>query len=169
MTKRAIAGRCSTQRCPADHAAIDDREWTRSHLVRLRITVKDREPTGATEVRRAARAFIEMKSRVERTIEQRTTMLAGVSHDLRTPLTRMRLELAMLGDNPETKGLADDISEMERMIEGYLAFARGEGSEAPTPTGLGSLIAEGERAALEFLRRRAALVSAPALVRQDAP
>jgi two-component system osmolarity sensor histidine kinase EnvZ len=69
-------------------------------------------------------------------------MLAGVSHDLRTPLTRMRLELAMLGDSADAKAFADDIAEMERMIEGYLAFARGEGSETPTPTGLGSLVAE---------------------------
>ncbi len=106
------------------------------------IDVPEYRPEGAAEVRQAARAFLLMRERLSRQITQRTEMLAGVSHDLRTPLTRMRLELAMLGDNPETKGLADDISEMERMIEGYLAFARGEGSEAPTPTGLGSLIAE---------------------------
>ena len=106
------------------------------------IDVPNYHPEGAAEVRQAARAFLLMRERLSRQINQRTEMLAGVSHDLRTPLTRMRLELAMLGDNPETKGLADDISEMERMIEGYLAFARGEGSEAPTPTGLGSLVAE---------------------------
>lgn len=106
------------------------------------IDVPEYRPEGAAEVRQAARAFLLMRERLSRQITQRTEMLAGVSHDLRTPLTRMRLELAMLGDNPEAKGLADDISEMERMIEGYLAFARGEGSEAPTPTGLGSLVAE---------------------------
>ncbi|MSP47926.1 MAG: HAMP domain-containing protein [Alphaproteobacteria bacterium] len=99
-------------------------------------------PEGAAEVRQAARAFLLMRERLIRQITQRTEMLAGVSHDLRTPLTRMRLELAMLGDNPDAKGIADDVAEMERMIEGYLAFARGEGSEMPTPTGLGSLVAE---------------------------
>ena len=99
-------------------------------------------PEGAMEVRQASRAFLLMRERLSRQITQRTEMLAGVSHDLRTPLTRMRLELAMLGDNPDAKGIADDIAEMERMIEGYLAFARGEGSETPTPTGLGTLVAE---------------------------
>ena len=106
------------------------------------IDVPDYRPEGAAEVRQAARAFLLMRERLVRQITQRTEMLAGVSHDLRTPLTRMRLELAMLGDSQDVKGLADDIAEMERMIEGYLAFARGEGSEAPTPTGLGSLVAE---------------------------
>jgi two-component system osmolarity sensor histidine kinase EnvZ len=106
------------------------------------IDVPDYRPEGAAEVRQAARAFLLMRERLVRQITQRTEMLAGVSHDLRTPLTRMRLELAMLGDNPDAKGMADDIAEMERMIEGYLAFARGEGSEIPTPTGLGSLVAE---------------------------
>ncbi|MBM3547702.1 MAG: HAMP domain-containing protein [Alphaproteobacteria bacterium] len=106
------------------------------------IDVPDYRPEGAAEVRQAARAFLLMRERLSRQITQRTEMLAGVSHDLRTPLTRMRLELAMLGDNQDAKGMADDIAEMERMIEGYLAFARGEGSETPTPTGLGSLVAE---------------------------
>jgi two-component system osmolarity sensor histidine kinase EnvZ len=106
------------------------------------IDVPDYRPEGAAEVRQAARAFLLMRERLVRQITQRTEMLAGVSHDLRTPLTRMRLELAMLGDNPDAKGIADDIAEMERMIEGYLAFARGEGSETPMPTELGSLVAE---------------------------
>ena len=106
------------------------------------IDVPEFRPEGAAEVRQAARAFLLMRERLSRQITQRTEMLAGVSHDLRTPLTRMRLELAMLGDNPDAKGIADDIAEMEVMIEGYLAFARGEGSETPTPTGLGTLVAE---------------------------
>jgi len=106
------------------------------------IDVPSFRPEGATEVRQAARAFLLMRERLKRQISQRTEMLAGVSHDLRTPLTRMKLELAMLGDNPDARGLADDIVEMERMIEGYLAFARGEGSEVPVPTDLGSLVAE---------------------------
>ena len=86
---------------------------------------------GALEVRRAARAFLTMRQRIQRQINQRTDMLAGVSHDLRTPLTRMKLELEMLGESPEIEELRADVAEMERMIEGYLAFARGEGAEEP--------------------------------------
>ena len=86
---------------------------------------------GTREVRNAATAFQTMGIRLRRSIQQRTEMLAGVSHDLRTPLTRMKLSLALLPDSPETKELADDVADMERMIEGYLAFARGEGDEDP--------------------------------------
>src|SRR5947209_18072878 len=74
-------------------------------------------PRGAREVRRAAAAFIEMKTRIERAIEQRTAMLAGVSHDLRTILTRFKLELALLGENRETEGTKKDADEMARMLE----------------------------------------------------
>ena len=91
--------------------------------------VPDFRPRGAQEVRRAASAFIEMKSRVERTIEQRTTMLAGVSHDLRTVLTRFKLELALIGDGPEVEPMKKDVDEMGRMLEAYLAFARGDAGE----------------------------------------
>ena len=69
-------------------------------------------PRGAREVRRAAQAFIEMKARIERAIEQRTAMLAGVSHDLRTILTRFKLELALIGDSPEVDGMRKDVDEM---------------------------------------------------------
>jgi two-component system osmolarity sensor histidine kinase EnvZ len=69
-------------------------------------------------------------------------MLAGVSHDLRTPLTRMKLSLALLADSPETKELSDDVSDMERMIEGYLAFARGEGDEVTAPADLSEILEE---------------------------
>ncbi|MBB3066864.1 ATP-binding protein [Limibacillus halophilus] len=99
-------------------------------------------PEGATEVRQAAAAFIQMRDRIRRQMRQRTEMLAGVSHDLRTPLTRMKLSLALIGDGPELKELRSDLVEMERMIEGYLAFARGEGSEAMRPTSLGDLLSE---------------------------
>lgn len=98
------------------------------------------KPEGANEVRQAAAAFIEMRDRINRHIGERTQMLAGVSHDLRTPLTRMRLQLAMLGDHPAAAELTDDVAEMERMLEGYLAFARGEGGERPEPTELGPLL-----------------------------
>lgn len=83
-------------------------------------------PRGAREVRRAAQAFIEMKNRVERTIEQRTAMLAGVSHDLRTVLTRFKLELALAGKGPEIAAMKSDVDEMARMLEAYLSFARGD-------------------------------------------
>jgi two-component system, OmpR family, osmolarity sensor histidine kinase EnvZ len=99
-------------------------------------------PRGAQEVRRAASAFIEMKSRVERAIEQRTTMLAGVSHDLRTVLTRFKLELAMLADSPEIEAMRRDIDEMSRMLEAYLAFARGDTGEMPEPTDMSAFLEE---------------------------
>ena len=84
---------------------------------------------GASEVRQAAAAFNQMRDRIRRQIAQRTEMLAGVSHDLRTPLTRMKLALAMLGDGADTADLKADVAEMEKMLGGYLAFARGEGRE----------------------------------------
>jgi len=95
---------------------------------------------GTREVRNAATAFQTMGIRLRRSIQQRTEMLAGVSHDLRTPLTRMKLSLALLPDSPETKELGDDVADMERMIEGYLAFARGEGDEDPVPVDLAEIL-----------------------------
>ncbi|MFZ0840275.1 MAG: ATP-binding protein, partial [Xanthobacteraceae bacterium] len=97
-------------------------------------------PRGATEVRRAAHAFIEMKSRVERAIEQRTTMLAGVSHDLRTVLTRFKLELALLKGSIEAEAMNKDVDEMSRMLEAYLAFARGDAGEQSAATDMSVLL-----------------------------
>ena len=91
-------------------------------------------PRGAREVRQAAQAFLEMKARVERSIEQRTAMLAGVSHDLRTILTRFKLELALIGDSPEVDGMRKDVDEMAGMLEAYLSFARGDSGEIAQPT-----------------------------------
>ncbi|MBX3488776.1 MAG: HAMP domain-containing protein [Parvibaculum sp.] len=99
-------------------------------------------PQGAAEVRSAAQAFMDMHARIKRQIEQRTAMLAGVSHDLRTPLTRFKLQLAMLGDAPEIEELRADISEMERMLEDYLEFARGHQGETSEETDLAELIEE---------------------------
>ena len=87
------------------------------------------KPKGAEEIRRASSAFHQMRGRIERQINQRTMMLSGVSHDLRTPLTRMRLALEMAGDDPEAEALKSDVDEMERMVDGFLAFARGEEGE----------------------------------------
>ena len=84
---------------------------------------------GAREVRQAGQAFLDMKKRIQRQISQRTDMLAGVSHDLRTPLTRLKIQIAMLGDSPDIFDMKNDIRDMEKMIEGYLNFVRGEGSE----------------------------------------
>ena len=92
-------------------------------------TVARFRPSGAREVRQAAHAFIEMKSRIERHVEQRTAMLAGVSHDLRTILTRFRLQVALLGETPETEALTRDVDDMQTMLEAYLAFAKGDGGE----------------------------------------
>lgn len=83
-------------------------------------------PRGADEVRRAGLAFILMRERIERQIEQRTAMLTGVSHDLRTILTRFKLQLALAGNNPDLQGMADDVNDMQSMLEAYMAFARSE-------------------------------------------
>ncbi len=115
-------------------------------------------PRGAREVRRAAAAFLEMKSRIERAIEQRTTMLAGVSHDLRTVLTRFKLELALLGDTPEIDAIKKDVDEMAAMLEAYLAFARGDSGEQSAPTDMAAFLEElkldaerhGHRASVSF-------------------
>ncbi|GAB5507235.1 MAG: HAMP domain-containing protein [Rhizobiaceae bacterium] len=89
----------------------------------------DFEPRGAEEVKLAGHAFIQMRQRIERQIEQRTTMLTGISHDLRTVLTRFRLQLALLGGKMDTGPLNQDVDDMQSMLEGYLAFARGEAEE----------------------------------------
>ncbi|MBP2548891.1 two-component system osmolarity sensor histidine kinase EnvZ [Neorhizobium galegae] len=86
-------------------------------------------PRGADEIRRAGIAFIQMRERIERQMEQRTAMLTGISHDLRTILTRFKLQLALAGDNPDLAGMGTDIDDMQSMLEGYLAFARNEAAE----------------------------------------
>jgi len=102
----------------------------------------DFRPRGAREVRQAAEAFLEMRDRITTHVEQRTTMLAGVSHDLRTVLTRFKLELALLGDTPETRALSADVNEMQHMLEDYLAFTKGDGGEEAKPTNLKDLLLE---------------------------
>ncbi|MBC6440863.1 MAG: HAMP domain-containing protein [Rhodospirillales bacterium] len=105
------------------------------------------KPSGAREVRQAAQAFLSMRERIQRQIEQRTLMLAGVSHDLRTPLTRMKLELALIEDNEEARSLKRDIEDMEHMIEVYLAFARGEGEEQAQTVDLAAIVEDAVDAA----------------------
>lgn len=102
----------------------------------------DIKPEGATEIRIAATAFNLMRERIQRTISQRTEMLAGVSHDLRTPLTRMKLELAMLGDGKEIGDLKSDVAQMETMVDEYLAFARGDSTEAVIMRDIGAIVLE---------------------------
>ncbi len=97
-------------------------------------------PSGAREVRQAAAAFLEMKDRIERFVDQRTVMLAGVSHDLRTPLTRLKLQLALLEQTPDLDEARQDLREMERMLDGYLSFARDEVEEKTVLVDLAALI-----------------------------
>jgi two-component system osmolarity sensor histidine kinase EnvZ len=100
------------------------------------------KPHGAKEVRRAANAFLDMRARIQRHIDQRTTLLASVSHDLRTPLTRLKLELALADPSRRNEAMKRDVAEMEHMIDEYLAFARGEGGEAVETVHLRDLVEE---------------------------
>lgn len=95
---------------------------------------------GSREVRQAAVAFIQMRDRIQRQIRQRTEMLAGVSHDLRTPLTRMKLALELMGGGPTVAELKSDVVEMEHLVQVYLDFARGEGTEIPVETDIAALL-----------------------------
>ncbi len=118
--------------------------------------VPDFKPSGAIEVRKAARSLLRMRNRIRRYADQRTAMLAGVSHDLRTPLARLKLELAMAPKDYDVGPAKKDIDEMERMLDGYLAFARGEEGEQPVQVDLLTLTREAAAAAaarsrLEFM------------------
>ncbi len=104
--------------------------------------LKKFKPEGALEVRRAASAFIAMRNRLKRHIQQRTDMLSGVSHDLRTPITRMKLQLEMMKTGDGIDELKSDISDMEHMLDAYLAFARGEGSEKQVPASISEMLGE---------------------------
>ena len=97
-------------------------------------------PRGATEVRAAGAAFIDMRARIERALESRTRLLSGVSHDLRTPLTRLKLGLSMLPEDDETQALLGDVADMERLLDEFLAFARGDATEEAEDTDLAALV-----------------------------
>ncbi len=99
-------------------------------------------PHGALEIRQASQAFLLMRDRIERHVEQRTTMLAGVSHDLRTILTRFKLELALTEESPEINAMRKDVDEMQDMVNAYMDFAKGEGNEQTEPTDIDNLLKE---------------------------
>jgi two-component system osmolarity sensor histidine kinase EnvZ len=126
--------------------------------------IKDFRPRGAREVRQAALAFMEMKRRIERQIEQRTTMLAGVSHDLRTILTRFKLELALIEDSPEIEALRRDVDEMQRMLEAYLAFAKSEVGEQPELVDVSEILDELAAEAGRHGKRATASFAGPPIV-----
>ena len=122
------------------------------------LTVPSFKVEGAVEIRRAAIAFMTMRDRLQRQVRQRTQMLAGVSHDLRTPLTRMKLALELLGNDPTVAELKSDVAEMEHMVHGYLDFVRGEGTEASVETDISLLI---EDLAADLRREGTPLTVAP--------
>ncbi len=110
------------------------------------------KPSGAREIRQASEAFLQMHKRIKRQIAQRTDMLAGVSHDLRTPITRLKLQMEMMGDTPDILAMKSDLAEMEKMIAGYLDFVRGEGHEQLKLVDLSGLV---EKVAFDTRRRGA--------------
>ena len=116
------------------------------------------KPHGAREVRAAASAFLDMRGRIQRHIDQRTALLASVSHDLRTPLTRLRLELALAPTFKRAEAMKGDLDEMEHMIDEYLAFARGEAGEAMQSISVPEML----RRAAEDARRAGAEVTVEA-------
>ena len=102
---------------------------------------KQFRPRGAAEIREAGQSFLDMRRRIARHVEQRTAMLAGVSHDLRTILTRFKLELAVIGDNPKVHPLKEDVDEMQHMLEDYMAFVKGDGGEQVVSVSLPEAVA----------------------------
>ncbi len=104
-------------------------------------------PRGAREVRTAAAAFIDMRESLRRLFDQRAQLLAGVSHDLRTPITRLKLQLSMMAPSADLDAIRGDLADMEQTIDDYLAFVRGEWTEAPAPVDIAALAREAAAAA----------------------
>ncbi len=104
------------------------------------LEVSDFKPTGALEVRKASRAFIKMKDRIQKQVAQRTEMLAGISHDLKTPITRIKLQLAMMKQTEEIEALQDDLHQMEHMVQEYLDFAKGHENTTTSQVNLAELM-----------------------------
>ena len=113
-----------------------------AHQFGLGMKIENLKPSGAAEVRRAAEAYLKMQERIERFMEQRTLMLAGVSHDLRTPLTRLKLQIEMLPNDSNNNELLNDVNEMQKMLETYLDFAQGVTSEDISKVQLKGIIEE---------------------------
>ncbi|AHM05427.1 Sensor histidine kinase [Roseibacterium elongatum DSM 19469] len=129
------------------------------------------DPAGASEVRSAGRAFLDMRARIEGQIEQRTLMLSGVSHDLRTPLTRMRLGLSMLDETPEVEDLVHDVEEMQSLLDTFLEFARGEALDDPVesdPVAIAQRVVDNARRTAGDIRYVGPDNAAPVLMRPDA-
>jgi len=131
-------------------------------------------PGGALEVRAAGNAFLDMRQRIERQMEQRTLLLSGVSHDLRTPLTRLKLGLSLIGDDAETQDLRHDVAEMEALIDAFLDFARGDATEEPVLTDPYKLVRcivqdagrSGQTVALGKLEGRGEVLMRPVAIRR---
>ncbi|MFN7270270.1 MAG: ATP-binding protein [Cereibacter sp.] len=127
-------------------------------------------PRGALEVRAAGAAFLDMRSRIERQMEQRTLMLSGVSHDLRTPMTRLRLSLSLMPQDDDVRAALRDVADMERLVDEFLSFARGDAMETPVEADPVALVAR----VVENARRSGGSVSlhsdgaGTALLRPDA-
>ena len=132
------------------------------------------KPAGAAEVRTAGTAFLDMRARIERQIEQRTLLLSGVSHDLRTPLTRIKLGLSLMPEDPETAALEKDVDEMQRMIDGFLSFARGTAETEPERVDPAAFVRElvqdwqreGQAVALTLIEGEGAVMLRPLAMRR---
>jgi two-component system osmolarity sensor histidine kinase EnvZ len=111
------------------------------------LALSDYRPRGAREVRQAGASFLDMRDRLRRHIDQRAQLLAGVSHDLRTPLTRLKLQFAMMAPSPELEAARADLADMEHALEDYLAFVRGQWTEAPVAIDLAALVRDAAAAA----------------------
>lgn len=120
----------------------------------------DFRPSGATEVRRAAYSVLKMRERIKRHVEQRTKLLASVSHDLRTPLTRLKLQMALMPESDDRAAMRRDIDDMEHMLDEYLDFARGQWVEEPDPVEIGALLAD----AAAPLKEKVSLEITPGLI-----
>jgi two-component system, OmpR family, osmolarity sensor histidine kinase EnvZ len=111
------------------------------------LEISEFRPRGAREVRQAAAAFIDMRDRLRRLFDQRAQLLAGVSHDLRTPLTRLKLQFSMMAPSPDLDAARADVTDMESTIDDYLAFVRGEWTETPAPVDLAAMVRDTAQAA----------------------